>query len=219
LLTAWAALVACAPPAIDDQEKAAGFVPLFTGHDLTGWKRYESSPEGWIVEDGKLVCTGKGGGWLGTDRDYADFVLRLEYRIQPRGNSGVYLRAPEKGHISRVGMEIQILDDNAPQYARLDFYQYSGALYHVRAPNQRAGKPPGEWNAMEIRAAGRQIRVILNGKNVVDADLDRCLKDPEVAKEHPGLARVAGRIGLQNHSERVEFRNIRIREIKPGSPD
>jgi len=67
---------------------------------------------------------------------------------------------------------------------------------------------------MEIRALGREVVVILNGKKIVDADLDRALRDPAVAKEHTGLARTTGRIGLQSHSDRVEFRNIRVKEVK-----
>jgi hypothetical protein len=191
-----------------------GFVPLFNGRDLAGWKEYQSKPGNWTVEGGLLVCQGKGGGWLGTTRDYADFEVRLEYRLRPGGNSGVYLRAPERGHISRDGMEIQILDDNDPQYARIDFYQYSGALYHVVAPTRRMSRPAGQWNRMAIRAEGRRLVVVLNGVKVVDADLDRCRQDPEVAREHPGLARTSGRIGLQSHTDRVEFRNLRVRELK-----
>ena len=199
---------------IDEKEKADGFVSLFDGKSLDGWKVYDGKAENWVAEDGLLVCKGQGGGWLGTTRDHDNFVLRLEYRLKPGGNSGVYIRAPETGHISRVGMEVQILDDKHPSYAKLDFYQYTGSIYHVVAPAQRAGKPAGEWNAMEIRADGREVRVILNGKKIVDADLDRCLKDPAVAKEHTGLARKSGRIGLQSHSERVEFRNLRLKPLK-----
>jgi hypothetical protein len=202
---------------VDDKEKAEGFVPLFNGKDLDGWRPFDNKEVSWKAEDGLLVCVGKGKGWLGTDRDYADFVLRLEYRLQPGGNSGVYLRAPEKGHISRVGMEIQILDDDHPRYAKLDFYQYTGALYHVVAPKQRKGKPAGEWNALEIRCVGRRLTVILNGAKIVEEDLDRLREDKEVAREHTGLARTTGRIGLQDHSERVEFRNLRIKELK-GAP-
>lgn len=198
----------------DEKEKAEGFLSLFNGKDLTGWKLYQSKPEGWTVEDGLLVCTGKGGGWLGTERDYANYVLRLDYRVGPAGNSGVYLRAPEEGQISRAGIEIQILDDFHPKYAKLDFYQYTGSIYHVVAPTQRASKPAGEWNTLEIRAVGREVVVVLNGKKIVDADLDRPLRDPAVAKEHTGLARTTGRIGLQSHSERVEFKNIRVKELK-----
>ena len=200
--------------ALDDKEKSGGFVSLFNGTDLTGWKTYDSRAENWSAENGMIVCNGKGGGWLGTERDYADFIFRLEYRLKPAGNSGVYIRAPEKGHISRVGMEIQILDDAHPRYAKIDYYQYTGSIYHVVGPTQRASKPAGQWNHMEIRAVGRNVVVLLNGKKIVDADLDHCLKDPEVAKEHTGLARTSGRIGLQSHTDRVEFRNIRVKEIK-----
>ncbi len=219
--TPWPALLLLAvawpgpAAAVTAGEKADGFVPLFNGKDLTGWKRYDAKNDVWSAQDGMIVCTGKsGGGWLGTERDYANFELRLEYRLAPGGNSGVYIRAPEGGWISRVGMEIQILDDFHPRYAALDFYQYTGSIYHVVAPTRRASKKAGEWNKMTIRADGRQVVVILNGKKVVDADLDRCRKDPAVAKEHPGLARTTGRIGLQSHNDRVEFRNLRIKEIK-----
>jgi hypothetical protein len=218
LLSGLIALVACCPclaQVVDAREKTAGFVPLFNGKDLSGWKRYDVKNDVWGVEAGKIICSGKnGGGWLGTDRDYADFELRLEYRLAPGGNSGVYLRAPQKGWISRVGMEIQVLDDFHPRYANLDFYQYTGSIYHVVAPTQRAGKKAGEWNRLTIRAEGRQVVVILNGKKIVDADLDRCRKDPKVAQEHPGLARTTGRIGLQSHTDRVEYRNLRIKVLK-----
>jgi hypothetical protein len=200
-----------------DEPSNDGFVALFNGKDLSGWKLYDSKPEGWQVIEGLLVCTGKGGGWLGTERDYANYILRLEYRLLPGGNSGVYLRAPDKGWISRAGMEIQILDDFAPQYAKLDFYQYTGSIYHVVAPTQRASKPAGEWNRLEIKAEGRNIVVTLNDKRVVDADLDRCLKDPEVASKHTGLTRTTGKIGLQSHNERVEFRALRIKELGSAS--
>lgn len=203
---------------LDEKEKSDGFVPLFDGKELTGWKRYDSKADVWTVEDGMIVCTGKGGGWLGTERDYADFVLRLEYRLKPAGNSGIYIRAPEKGHISRAGMEIQLLDDFDPRYAKLDFYQYTGSIYHVVPPTRRASKPAGQWNTLEIKADRRQVSVVLNGVQIVDADLDRCLKDPAVAKEHPGLSRSTGRVGLQSHTDRVEFRNLRIKEIKKPQP-
>jgi len=203
--------VAPAPPA--EREKADGFVPLFNGVDLTGWKQYASKKDAWAVENGLLVCQSGGGGWLGTTRDYADFEVRLEYRLKPYGNSGVYIRAPDTGHISREGMEIQILDDHHPKYANLDFYQYTGSIYHVVAPTRRASKKAGEWNVMAIRAEGRRVIVRLNGATIVDADLDRCLKDSAVAQEHTGLARTTGKIGLQSHTDRVEFRNIRVKEL------
>ncbi len=214
IIVALATAAPCWAQVVDDKEKADGFVPLFNGKDLSGWKAIDAKKDVWSAADGLIVCGGDGGGWLGTDKEYGDFVLRLEYRLKPGGNSGVYLRAPNTGWISRVGMEIQLLDDFDAQYAKLDFYQYTGSIYHVVPPTQRASKPAGEWNSIEIRAEGRQVVVVLNGKKIVDADLDRCLKDPAVAKEHTGLTRTAGKVGLQSHTDRVEFRNLRIKELK-----
>jgi hypothetical protein len=199
---------------LDDKEKADGFEALFNGGDLSGWKVFESKEGTWTAADSTIVCNGKGGGWLGTEREYDNFELRLEYRLQPGGNSGIYLRAPDKGWISRVGMEIQILDDADPKYAKLDFYQYCGSIYHVVPPKRRATKPAGQWNALHITADGRQIIVGLNGKEIVNADLDWYLRDPAVAKEHPGLKRTTGRVGLQCHSDPVVFRNLRIKPLK-----
>jgi hypothetical protein len=206
-----------AVPVLEPGEKDKGFVPLFNGKDLTGWKEMAGNPHNWVVEDGMLVCAGKGGGWLGTTKSYANFVLRLEYRLLPHGNSGVYLRAPEKGWISRAGMEIQILDDAHPKYASLKPYQFTGSLYHVVPAKRGASRPAGQWNQMEIRAQGQHIEVKLNGKTITKADLKQALKDPAVAREHTGLKRASGQLGLQSHSERVEFRKIRIKELPaPG---
>lgn len=213
---AWTLLVAVfsAPGAFSQEKvKEEGFTPLFTGKDLTGWKQFAGKDGLWIVEGDAIVCTGRGGGWLGTQKEYANFELRLEYRLTPGGNSGVYIRAPETGHISRVGMEVQLLDDLDPKYAKLDFYQYTGSIYHVFPPSRRATKPAGQWNALTIRAQGRQVMVVLNGKKITDVDLDRALVDADVAKEHPGLTRAAGHIGLQSHTDRVEFRNIRVKDL------
>ena len=197
----------------DPKEKAEGFVPLFNGKTLDGWKQFDGKPGTWSADDGMIVCNGKGGGWLGTSRQYDNFVVRLEYRLKPAGNSGVYIRAPDRGHISRVGMEIQLLDDNHRSYAKLAPHQYTGSIYHVVPPTKRTGKPAGQWNAIEIQAEGRRVSVVLNGTKIVDADLDRCLLDPAVAKEHPGLKRTTGHIGLQSHTDRVEFRNLRIKVL------
>jgi hypothetical protein len=216
LLAAVPALLLCLPAGPNAQEgkgRANGFVPLFNGKDLTGWKVRAGKPDNWTVENGMIVCRGQGGSWLGTEREYANFEVRLEYRLKPAGNSGVYLRAPAKGGISREGMEIQLLDDNHPRYATLDFYQYTGSIYHVVPPTRRAGKPAGQWNHIAIRAAGRRVSVTLNGKRVVDADLDWYRQDPAVAKEHPGLARTTGYLGLQSHTDRVEFRDLEIKEL------
>ena len=203
------ALALCVP-AIAVAQDAPRPSPLFNGRDLEGWTRFGGKAEAWAVEDGMLVSLGEGGGWLGTTRDYADFHLAFEFRVGPGANSGIYLRAPaETSHISRTGMEIQILDDHAERYKDLKPWQFTGALYHVAAPERGHLKPTGEWNRMEIALEGNHLVITLNGATVVDDRLD---SHPELEKEHTGLARRTGRIGIQSHNGRVEYRNVMISE-------
>src|SRR5947209_17414962 len=89
LLGLLAACLPCAGQEVGEKERAEGFARLFNGKDLAGWKQYAGKPGLWSAEDGMLVCRGGGGGWLGTEREHADFELRLEYRLRPGGNSGV----------------------------------------------------------------------------------------------------------------------------------
>jgi hypothetical protein len=85
-------------------------------------------------------------------------------------------------------------------------------VYDVIPAKRGYLKKPGEWNTEEIRAEGRRIAVTVNGTVILDADLDS-VKDPEVLKEHPGLARKSGHIGFLGHEAYLEFRNIRIKEL------
>jgi hypothetical protein len=189
-------------------------VPLFDGRTLSGWTRLGGRAEAWGVEEGALVSFGEGGGWIGTGRPYADFVLRLEFRLTPGSNSGVYLRAPaDTSHISRTGLEVQLLDDEHPRYRTLQAWQYTGSIYHVAAAARGHLEPAGRWNALEIRAEGPRVVVTLNGATVVDDRLDR---HPELEQEHPGLGRRQGLIGLQSHNGRVEFRNLRVKDLAPA---
>jgi hypothetical protein len=196
------------PSANDD-----GFRPLFDGASLDGWERFGGdNPEAWSVEDGCIVVDGRRGGWIGTDRDYDDFILRLQFRIvEPGSNSGVYLRAPaDTSHISRTGMEIQILDDDHPRYDSIEPWQRCGSLYHVAAAEPGHLEPAGEWNDLEIEAEGPHVIIRMNGATVVDDRIDR---HPELEEEHTGLLRTTGRIGLQCHDGRVEFREIMVRSL------
>ncbi|HEV3120355.1 MAG TPA: DUF1080 domain-containing protein [Isosphaeraceae bacterium] len=199
------------PPAED-----SGFVPLFNGESLAGWQKIGAKADVWRVEEGKLVCSGDGGGWLATEKPYANFELRLEFRLSPGSNSGIYLRAPaDTSHISRTGMEIQLLDETDPRYKDIKPWQRSGAIYHVKAPEPGHLKPTGEWNAIEIRAEGPHVVVRLNGATIVNDRLDA---HPDLEAEHTGLKRKEGRIGLQSHNDRVEFRKIRIKELGASTP-
>lgn len=190
-----------------------GFTPLFDGQTLNGWKLVRGRGPGYVVEAGKIVCPAEGGGNLFTEREFADFVLRLEFKLSPGGNNGVGIRAPYEGDAAYQGMEIQVLDDSAPRYAHLRPAQYTGSVYDVFPTERGHLRPAGQWNRYEITARGRHVTVKLNGAVATDAGLDT-VRDPLVLKKHPGLARQSGHIGFLGHGTRVEFRNIRIREIK-----
>jgi 3-keto-disaccharide hydrolase len=111
-------------------------------------------------------------------------------------------------------MELQILDDSAAQYKNLQPYQYHGSIYGVVAGKRGHQKPVGEWNEQEVIVKGRQVKVILNGETIIDADIDKASTPKTVdGKDHPGLKRDKGYIGFLGHGSRIEFRNIRIKEI------
>lgn len=191
-----------------------GFVPLFNGKNLGGWFIEHQIGPGFLVEDGVLVCPADGGEKLMTEKQYANFILRFEFRLEPDSNNGIGIRAPRQGHTATQGIEIQILDQSGPKYkpVKLRPEQYHGAIYDVIPARTGFLKKPGEWNFQEITADGRRIRVRLNGVLILDADLDM-VQEPEVLAKHPGLARRNGHIALLGHGSRTEFRNIRIREL------
>ena len=194
-----------------------GFAPLFDGKTLTGWTLIGGKGPGYVVEDGILVCPADGGGNLFTEKEYANFVFRLEFRLTPGANNGIGIRAPLNGRASYEGMEIQILDDQHAKYrGRIKPGQYHGSIYDVVPAEHGFKKPTGEWNEAEIVADGRHIKVVLNGHTLVDANLDD-VKDPEVLKRHPGLQNKSGHIGFLGHGTRVEFRNVRIKELTADS--
>lgn len=187
-----------------------GYVSLFNGKDLTGWKIHNGKLASWGADKGLLVVKGGGGGWLMTDKEYGNFELRLEFKVPKGGNSGVALRSPMKGDPAYTGMEIQILDD--PNYKGLQKWQHTGSIYGVVPASKVPTKPVGEWNSYKITCKDRKVTIELNGEKVVDADLDEHVK--KHAASHPGILRKTGHIGLQEHGGRVEFRNIYIKELR-----
>ena len=190
-----------------------GFISLFDGETLNGWTLVRRTGRGYVVENHVLVCPADGGGNLFTRKEYSNFVVRFEFRTEPGGNNGVGIRAPLEGDAAYAGMEIQILDDQAPVYqGKLRPAQYHGSIYDVVPARQGFLKKAGEWNQEEITASGRRITVMLNGTTIVDANLDS-VKDPQVLKKHPGLARSQGHIGFLGHDTRVEFRSVRLKEL------
>ena len=184
---------------------------LFNGVDLTGWKIVGGKEGTWGVSDGILFTTGDGGGWLSTEREYGNFQLDLDFRLPEGGNSGVFLRSPRQGDPAYTGMEIQILDDYAAQYAKLQPWQYCGSIYGVAAPTVRASKRANEWQHYRIVARGPRVTVTLNDQMIVDADL---VAHMDKESSHPGLKRRSGFIGLQCHGLKVEYRNITLTQLE-----
>ena len=212
------------------KESEEGFTPIFNGNDLTGWvygkvknkdgtERDNKSGEGYRVKDGAIYCTVNDGGNLYTEKEYANFVLRFEFKLSESANNGIGIRAPLYGDSAYQGMEIQVLDNDGKQYKKADGTsalrpaQYHGSVYDVFAAKNGFQKPVGEWNEEEIMADGPHIKVTLNGTVITDADLST-VTDPAVLKKHPGLKNEKGHIGFLGHGALVEFRNLRIKELK-----
>lgn len=196
---------------IASADESGGFVPLFNGRNLDGWKERQvkkGQEDRWFVENG-ILSAKAGSGWLSTEKTFGDFTLRVEWRVRQNGNSGVFFRVPTtefSGSPSNAGFEIQILDDNGPQYkGKLKEYQYSGGLYHYQAPSKAMFKGVVEWNTFEITAQGDHIIVVYNGEKVIDTTT----KDHKGAEKRPK----EGYIGLQNHGTNVEFRKVEIKAL------
>lgn len=190
-----------------------GFTYLFNGKDLTGWV---GGTQGYGVENGKIVVLpDMGSGNLYTEREYSDFILRFEFKLTPGANNGLGIRTPLEGDAAYVGMELQIIDNPAPEYQNLKPYQYHGSVYGVVPAKRGFLNLIGEWNSQEVIAQGNRITVILNGETIVDADI-LAASTPQTldGRDHPGLKRKTGHIGFLGHGSRVEFRNIRIKELK-----
>jgi len=185
------------------------WLALFDGTNLDAWDADSSSPpDEWELKDGILSTKKTGGGWLQTRKTFKNFELLVEFRMSAGANSGIFLRA--EGSTPHVdGLEVQLLDDDAfPDGAKTSS---CGALMLECAPRERASLKAGEWQVIRIKCVGNKIAVKLNDKLIVNEDLSL---NPERAEAHPGRDSVAGRIGLQNRGERVDFRKIEVKEYE-----
>lgn len=189
------------------------FTALFDVKSLDGWVNKtedgkENSDSKWSVKEGVLVAA-PGSGWLSTKEKYGDFVLKLEWRVPENGNSGVFIRVPDlkPGQAPHVeGIEIQVLDDNGPQYkGKLQPYQYAGSIYGAVPSKDSGYKGAGQWNSFAITCKGEMIEVVMNGNNAAAANVSTS----DALKNRPRR----GYIGLQNHGSGVEYRNIEIKVL------
>jgi hypothetical protein len=183
------------------------------GKDGRGWEGGSGdAAQCWKLADGVLECTGQPGPWLRSLKQYGDFNLRLEYKLQPGGNSGVYIRVPhdgahrehEPGETHATGVEVQLLDDAAERYATIEPAQFAASIYKAAPATKHVSRPAGQWNTLEIDCQASAYRVTHNGVVVVDTDAE---KTPELKRRE-----LRGYLGLQDHREPVWFRNIRIAE-------
>lgn len=187
-----------------------GFTPIFNGRDFEGW----AGPiDNYEVRDGAIVCKPGKGGTIYTKEEYTNFVVRLEIKLPPGGNNGLAIRYPGQGDTAYVGMcEIQVLDDTAPQYAKLDPRQYHGSAYGMVPAHRGYLRPVGQWNYEEVTVIGSKIKVELNGTVILDCDLSQ-VKEFMGNNPHPGKDRTYGHFGFAGHNDPVMFRNIAIKRL------
>ena len=188
-----------------------GYTPIFNGKDLSGWR---GATGGYSAEKGSLVCRKEGGGNLYTEREYADFAVRFDFKLEPGGNNGLGIRAPLDGDAAYTGMEVQILDDAHASYKDIQPWQAHGSIYGIAAARRGHLRPAGQWNSEEVICRGRRAKVLLNGAVIVDVDLDEASTPKTLdGKDHPGLKRAKGHLAFLGHGHKVELRNLRVREI------
>jgi hypothetical protein len=196
-------------------DRRKGFESVFNGKNFDGWAGPLANYQ---VKDGAILCRPHKGGTIYTKKQYADLIARLEYRLPPAGNNGLAIRYPGSGDTAYVGMcEIQVLDDTAPVYAKLDPRQYNGSAYGM-VPAQRGYlRPVGQWNYEEVTVLGPKIKVELNGTVILDTDLSKVTRYM-ANSPHPGKDRKAGHFGFAGHNDPVAFRKIEIKPLEKKAP-
>jgi hypothetical protein len=216
---------------LSDQEKADGWQLLFDGQTTKGWHKYGGAPVGaaWKVADGVLFLDTSSkknwqtanGGDIVSDDEFENFDLKLEWKISPAGNSGIMFRVHEDtakfDYSYKSGPEMQIVDNEGHPDGKIIKHQ-AGDLYDLIACSKKTVKPVGEWNQVEMKSVNGKLDLFLNGENVVSTTIGddnwKKLVAGSKFKEWPGFGTYAkGRICLQDHGNRVSFRNIRIKRL------
>ena len=178
--------------------------------DAHVWK---GAVDNYIVDANTVQCKKGKGGVLFTEKQYADFAVRLEFQVPPDGNNGLAIRYPGKGNPAYHGMtELQVLDDAAKKYAKLDARQFHGSAYGMAAAHRGYLRPAGEWNFQTVEVVGFEITVELNGTRILDADLST-ITEFMANKAHPGKDVAKGHFGFAGHNNPVAFRDIQIKEL------
>lgn len=199
------------------QEKATGWKLLFDGRTLNGWEAVLGAKSDWTIEDGTIKCSNKGWGYLYTPETWGNFEFSCDFKVSKGANSGVFFRWVKPEDPVQTGFEMQVLDSSGKTVP--DKHD-CGALYDAMAPSDNAMNPVGVWNTADIKCVGSLIVIVLNGKRIVTANLDRWTeprKNPDGTDNkfdiaYKDMAR-SGHIGFQDHGEKTWFKNVKVREL------
>jgi hypothetical protein len=204
---------------INAKEQTEGWRALFDGKTTAGWRgfRQKTMPGGWQAVDGALTRVGQAGDIVTIDQ-FGDFELTLEWNLSPNGNSGIHYRVTEDDEVMwHVAPEYQVIDNAYKDGLKPG--QYAAANYDLNPPSRDVTKPIGSWNQTRILVRGAHVEHWLNGVKVVEYELwspdwERRVRESKF-KDFPKYGRPRrGHIGLQDHGDRVAYRNIKIREIR-----
>ncbi|MFT4033048.1 MAG: DUF1080 domain-containing protein [Siphonobacter sp.] len=219
------------PNTLTNQEKEEGWALLFDGVSTKGWHIYNQGDtlSKWSAHNGELWCNPKEEkgifGDLVTDDRYENFDLRYEWKISKGGNSGVMIdvqESPQYGTDFMTAPEMQLLDNaNAEERHKTNPLHWAGCLYDVLGKgNNSKPKPFGEWNQSRIIQQDGKVTFWLNGFITAEADLKSQTWKNAVAKSNlgkfPAFGKMhSGKIALQNHTDEVAFRNMKIKKLYP----
>jgi cytochrome c len=206
---------------LTDAERRDGWRLLFDGKSTAGWRGYKKPgmPAGWSAEKGVLARVGEAGDIV-TEEEFGDFELALDWKISPGGNSGIFFRVGEDhDYVWESGSEMQILD-NQGHGDGLDPRTSAGADYALHPPKWDATRPVGMWNQVRIVCRGPHVEHWMNGKKLLEYELwtpewTELVAASKFAKMSGFGKNSKGRIALQDHGDRVEFRNVKIRPLDP----
>jgi len=207
------------PNTLTAQEQAEGWRPLFDGTTVTGWRGFTTAtpPAGWQAVDGALVRAGAGGDLM-TVEEFGDFELTLDWKIGAGGNSGIMFHVTTAGtQPYETGPELQVLD-NAGHADGKAAETSAGANYALHAPVRDVTRPVGEWNSIRLIVRGAHVEHWMNGVKVLDYELWSPDWTARVKASKfnawSGYGRAArGHLVLQDHGDRVWYRNIRIKQM------
>ena len=196
-----------------------GFVSLFDGKTTDGWRGYRkpTAPAGWVVEDGALMCKGGGDDLMSKDK-FGDFDLRFEWKVAPGANSGVMYRVGETEPASYMtGPEYQVLD-NAKHHDGRSPLTSAASLYGLYPAEGAETKPVGQYNEARIVVKGHHVEHWLNGKKVVETEINGDDWNKRIAESKFKVWKKFGQnpeghIVIQDHGDPVWYRNIRIKKL------